>query len=268
MSTGDTRPRYSREEVDEILRRAAERTHEAGDELEHEDLVAAAREAGIAVGALEHAATELATRREEKKWVDAWDARRKRRFSSHLVTWAVVNLGLFLLDIAGGPGFWFVWPLISWGIFVALHGVRALPAPTPEQVEKVARKERRRLESERKREERRRARESLRQKIRSASGGRGASDFERAVEAGVSALLEVAARRIDAATGRDKRPLPDSEFNRYVARQRSGPIVTPAPATSPAKAAALDGPRVRVKPDLEEDEVELERPVPPRRARR
>lgn len=247
MADESGKPRYSRDEVEEILLRAAERTHaDGGDGLSHVDLVEAAREAGIDVGAVEEAVGELALQRQERKAIEVWEARRRRGFRSHLMTWLVVNAGLFLLNLVGGGVWWFLWPLLGWGIAVALHATRALSPATPDQIERVTRRERRRIEADRKRERRRLAREELRDKYREARARRKGTErqFEAAVEAGVSALLEVVGKRIDAATGRDRRPLADTEFNRYVTRKRNGPT-PPAPRTNGDGAAT--GPRVRVQ---------------------
>ena len=43
-------------------------------------------------------------------------------FYIHLAVYVVVNLGLFLLDVATGNGAtWFHWPLFGWGIGLAVH---------------------------------------------------------------------------------------------------------------------------------------------------
>jgi hypothetical protein len=268
------RSQYSRDEVEEILRRAAERTHDGGEGLTHDELVSAAREAGIDTGAVEEAAGELAESRQDRLAVKAWEASRRRRFASHLVTWAVVNAGLFMIDLLSGGGWWFFWPLLGWGIAVALQGAGALRAPTPEQVQRVTRRDRRRRESERKREARRAQREARRNRDRTEREHREGvqREFERAVETGVTALMSAVARRIESATRLPQGPLADTEFNRYVTEKKTGPrsavVVTPAPRTEGA------GPRVRVgdaESDAGEglaDRDEEERPSPPRRARR
>ncbi len=47
-----------------------------------------------------------------------------RGFYSHLAVYLVVNLGLFIINRVATPrSHWFVWPLIGWGIAVALHAV-------------------------------------------------------------------------------------------------------------------------------------------------
>lgn len=246
--------RYTREEVEEILRRAAERTHAGGDSLQHDELVAAAREAGIDPSAVEHAAGELAETRQDRLAVERWKAARSRAFASHALTWAIVNAGLFLIDVLSGPGWWFFWPLLSWGIFVAMQGLGAAREPTPSQIERITRRDRRRREAERKRAARRAEREARRHRDRDQRDRRKRieKEFERAVESGVAALLEAATRRIDAATGRDGRPLADTEFNRYVARKRGGP--TGARVAPMETEAAPGGPRVRVERERERDD--------------
>jgi len=48
----------------------------------------------------------------------------KRGFWIHLSVYAIVNTGLALLNLATSPGsFWFVFPLIGWGIGLVAHGV-------------------------------------------------------------------------------------------------------------------------------------------------
>lgn len=47
-----------------------------------------------------------------------------RSFYTHLFTYLVVNLGLFLINYfsRGGNGpWWFYWPLLGWGIGLASH---------------------------------------------------------------------------------------------------------------------------------------------------
>ena len=48
-----------------------------------------------------------------------------RGFYGHLSVYVIVNLGLFLINMTTSPGsLWFVWPLMGWGIAIALHAVR------------------------------------------------------------------------------------------------------------------------------------------------
>ena len=45
-------------------------------------------------------------------------------FYSHLITYVVVNIILFLVDFFTSPGiWWFYWPLLGWGIGLFFHGM-------------------------------------------------------------------------------------------------------------------------------------------------
>ena len=45
-------------------------------------------------------------------------------FYINLTVYVIVNLGLFLINMLASPGvLWFFWPLMGWGIAVALHAL-------------------------------------------------------------------------------------------------------------------------------------------------
>ena len=51
-------------------------------------------------------------------------AEAKFGFYKHLAVYVVVNLMLFVIDLATSPGyFWAIWPLIGWGIAIAIHAL-------------------------------------------------------------------------------------------------------------------------------------------------
>jgi len=48
-----------------------------------------------------------------------------RSFYTHLFTYIIVNLGLFLINLftrRDSGSWWFYWPLFGWGIGLASHG--------------------------------------------------------------------------------------------------------------------------------------------------
>ncbi len=50
--------------------------------------------------------------------------RAKREFRTHLTVYVAVNALLVLIWFATGAGyFWPVWPMLGWGIAVAIHAV-------------------------------------------------------------------------------------------------------------------------------------------------
>jgi hypothetical protein len=47
-----------------------------------------------------------------------------RGFYTHLLTYCLVNAGLFLINYFSGHGhWWFFWPLFGWGIGLLCHGL-------------------------------------------------------------------------------------------------------------------------------------------------
>lgn len=188
MHTPGVPKTYSREEADEILRRAL--GQQAADGISHDDLVAAAREVGIPESAIEAAAGQLGEHRSIKERVELMRSQKRRAFARHLASYLIANGGLFLFDwFDGGP--WFVqYVLVVWGILLLLLGIRQL---APEEASLVRRAERE-LEKERRRADRERRRTG-----RAPAGAGGPTpvrEFEQAVQEGASALLSAAARAI------------------------------------------------------------------------
>lgn len=192
---------YSRQEADEILRRAL--SHEGEDGISHDDLVAAAREVGIPPSAIEDAANQLGEYQVVRDRVELLRRQKRRAFVRHLLTFLIVNGGMFAFDwFDGGPWF-FHYLLIIWSIVLLLVGMRQL---APDQAGLI-RKAERELERERRRAERQRRRKG---------GGRtpgvsnlpgAAKEFEAAVQEGVSALMTAAAKAI-----RDYSPGPKPRY--------------------------------------------------------
>jgi hypothetical protein len=50
-----------------------------------------------------------------------------RGFYIHLIVYVVINLLLFLINmIFSADTLWFIWPLLGWGIAIALHAIFVL----------------------------------------------------------------------------------------------------------------------------------------------
>jgi hypothetical protein len=52
--------------------------------------------------------------------------RELRDFYVHLSIYGAVMILLLIIDLLTGDGFWFYWPLLGWGIGVAVHGASVL----------------------------------------------------------------------------------------------------------------------------------------------
>jgi hypothetical protein len=195
-----SQPRYTQEEVNEILKRALSR--EAGQErvLSHDELVDIATEAGIDREALDRAMIELAmehtralARKTEATEIAAERQVQLKRFGASLVSHAVLNGVLYLINLKLIGGTWFVWPLIGSSVLLALR-LRHVIFP----YDKVMRR-RKQVERQREQERKRAEREAWKQRVfggveKSASDG--VKRFETVVQAGVSALLGVAERKL------------------------------------------------------------------------
>ena len=50
---------------------------------------------------------------------------RLRGFYHHLTVYVLVNAGLVGINLLASPGkLWFYWPMLGWGIWLALHAAR------------------------------------------------------------------------------------------------------------------------------------------------
>lgn len=173
---------YTRQEADEILRRALA-AQPATEGISHDDLVAAAREVGIPTSAIEAAAGELTADQQLSERAAQIRRRRRAAFLRHLLIYLVVNGGIFFVDHADGGAYWFQFPLIIWGVILVVLGIARL-APDRQSLLRRAERE---LEKERRQAQRRSLRTARKE---------GAKEFEAAVQEGVSSLLSVAARTI------------------------------------------------------------------------
>ncbi len=66
---------------------------------------------------------------EQERYRRAKEAVEARKgFLSHFLIYLLVNAGLFLINLLtrrDGGSWWFYWPLLGWGIGVAVHAVSA-----------------------------------------------------------------------------------------------------------------------------------------------
>ncbi len=170
---------YTRDEVEEILRRALET--QPLETLSHEDLVASAVEAGIDADDVEAAAQQIEEERELHLEEDRIVGHRKKRFLQSIYTFVVVNAGLFLIDIMSGPGWWVQWVLAGWGIVLALGARRALMP------------DRGRLRARARRRLAKRRRGNWEKQVR--------KEVDRAIQVGVDALVDAASRKLAARAG-------------------------------------------------------------------
>jgi hypothetical protein len=218
MSEPPSKRTYTQEEVTEILKRAMKQQSLEKQVLSHEELVEMAGEVGIDRAAVESATAELAetragemARREGATEIAEERARLFNAFAASLFYYVVIGGMLYFIDRRFTGGTWYFWVLMAFGVAL-LFRLRALIFPQ----RSLARRKARELRHARKLE-RRALREARHQQLLETFGARrsrplphpdqhphdvaaqvnaGAREFETAVQAGVAALLNVAARKI------------------------------------------------------------------------
>lgn len=150
MNDPKTRREYSTGEVEAIVRIALERQGTEG-RISHDELLETAREIGVSAEDIEEAVAEEARIREAKASIEASRQQSKQLFIANLVSFVVVNAALFVVDRVTTGGTWFYWPLIAWGVAVAIHAVllifAAHPADDDAQIEATRGKSRARIDA-------------------------------------------------------------------------------------------------------------------------
>lgn len=150
MNDPKTRREYSTGEVEAIVRIALERQGTEG-RISHDELLETAREIGVSAEDIEEAVAEEARIREAKASIEASRQQSRQLFIANLVSFVVVNAALFVVDRMTSGGTWFYWPLIAWGVAVAIHAVllifAAPPADDDAQIEATRGKSRARIDA-------------------------------------------------------------------------------------------------------------------------
>jgi hypothetical protein len=197
----DSNRTFSQEEVNEIIRRALDDQLRHDRVLSHDDLVEVAAEAGIDRRALDEATMQLAQQRtqalirqDEAREIAAERMIQLKQFGSSFVSLSVLCGFLYFTQTTYLGGAWFHWPLMGAGVILAFK-LRHVIFP----YDKVM-KRRRQQEQQRERERRRAERDAWKQKIFSDGGKaitEGAKEFEKVVQTGVTALLKIAARKLE-----------------------------------------------------------------------
>jgi serine/threonine-protein kinase len=140
--------RYSTDEMRDILQRAVEREAQRGTGFTRQELVEAAKEAGVDEKAIDAALIEAETVRNAPNELAERRKRARLAFIRHLVSYLVVNCGLALMTGR------FLKPLLAfWGIGLLLHLVNVI-IPTGDEKKKRGRKEGERERKRSQREER------------------------------------------------------------------------------------------------------------------
>ncbi|MDR3691666.1 MAG: 2TM domain-containing protein [Fimbriimonas sp.] len=117
---------YSDDEAEEILRLAASQSASPR-AIDRERLLATASELGISPEAVEQAENQLRSQKLESQFRLEFADRQRREFGTHLVTYLIINAFLLAINLLTGiQELWFVFPLLGWGIGLAIHAYATL----------------------------------------------------------------------------------------------------------------------------------------------
>ena len=118
------KPHYSEEESNDILRRAIEKMP-MKDAMSLEQLEKIGAEIGISPEALRQAEAEHRAAGGQKQQYEAFRALEVGVFKTHLYAYIGVNTFLFLINLITGRDYWwFVFPLLGWGLGLFFHAVK------------------------------------------------------------------------------------------------------------------------------------------------
>jgi hypothetical protein len=109
---------YEDDEAEQILNLAASMSSPAG-QMTRERLMETAAELGITPEAVEEAEKQVMAEREDRRLRAEFDAHRRHEFYNHLSSYLIVNVIFVVMSVHAG--FWAIWPILGWGIGLAVH---------------------------------------------------------------------------------------------------------------------------------------------------
>lgn len=113
------------DEVEEILRLAVRKSGAGTDNELRERLKQSAAELNISEEELRQAEIEFIRKREEKEELRGKVKQKTNEFLGHLTSYVAVNVFLISIDLlSDGQLEWSIFPLMGWGIGLAVHFVR------------------------------------------------------------------------------------------------------------------------------------------------
>lgn len=110
---------YTNEEVSEIIRLALHKaSNKEKDTVNHAEMLAIGEDFGLSPEDIDHAFIEV----EKSQQTKDLEKQGRAYLQLHAATYAVVNLGLIVLNLLTGiDTVWFIYPLVIWGIVLAVQ---------------------------------------------------------------------------------------------------------------------------------------------------
>lgn len=123
-------PTYSFEAVQAILAEAASR--QASAPFTQAQLFDMAAEMGVSADLVEQVAEDWQRRQLQQQQEQARQQKQRRYLREQIATYAIVNTGLIVLNIAcAGTITWAIYPLLGWGLGLCCGGCRPANPESP-----------------------------------------------------------------------------------------------------------------------------------------
>ena len=135
-------PKYSDDDVRQILERALKNDGGDASALTHGDLLAIGEQVGVTPEAMARAAAEVARAKLDNGASRSIKSRRRKWLALHAAIFAIVNGLLFTVNFLTTPGeWWFLFSIFFWGLALAAHAGAALGlGVSPRALERARRK--------------------------------------------------------------------------------------------------------------------------------
>ncbi len=135
-------PKYSDDDVREILERALKNDGGDATALTHGDLLAIGEQVGVTPAVMARAAEEVARAKLDGNASRSIASRRKKWLALHGAVFAVLNGLFFAVNYLTTPGeWWFLFSVVFWGLALAAHaGVALGRGISPRALERERRK--------------------------------------------------------------------------------------------------------------------------------
>ena len=135
-------PKYSDDDVREILERALQKGDGSATALTHDELLAIGEQVGVAPEVMARAAEEVARAKLDTAASRSIQSRRRKWLALHAAIFAIVNGLLFTVNALTTPGeWWFLFSVFFWGLALVAHaGVALGVGVSPRALERERRK--------------------------------------------------------------------------------------------------------------------------------
>lgn len=139
--------KFTSDQISKIIRQAL--TMKNINATDYKGLLEIGQELGIDPAKIEEAIRREEAEEDDRTLREKWLKDKRSEFHEHFWAYVIVNTALIFINIFAGGSWWFHWPILGWGIGLALHYYET-HHPSENAIEKGIRKIRRKKQFSRK----------------------------------------------------------------------------------------------------------------------